>query len=193
MKKEKEKEEYVVLVDEKNDVLGTMPKKSAHDKNTPLHRGFSVFLFNSEGELLLQQRSIKKKTWPLVWSNSCCGHPMLDETPEDAAKRRLRHEIGIRKAKIFMIIPDYRYKTEKDGIMENEICPIMVAFSDEKINANTDEVESVRWIRWDIFLEDIKANPGAYSPWCVEEAGLLEENDRFKDFMRNPYEKTYNT
>jgi len=68
--------EKVVLVDEENNVLGTTDKSTVHTANTPLHRGFSAFIFNSKQEILLQQRSKYKKTWPLVWSNSCCGHPM---------------------------------------------------------------------------------------------------------------------
>jgi isopentenyl-diphosphate delta-isomerase len=67
--------ELVVLVDENNTVLGTMPKSEVHGAETPLHRAFSIFLFNAEKKLLLQQRSHVKKTWPLAWSNSCCGHP----------------------------------------------------------------------------------------------------------------------
>ena len=88
-------EEHVVLVDENNVVLGTTPKATVHTDNTPLHRGFSVFLFNDKNELLLQQRSHLKKTWPLAWSNSCCGHPALNESNEDAVKRRVQFELGI--------------------------------------------------------------------------------------------------
>jgi len=66
-------QEYVVLVDEHNNVLGTTPKATVHGEDTPLHRAFSAFIFNSKGELLLQQRSLAKKTWPGVWSNSFKG------------------------------------------------------------------------------------------------------------------------
>jgi isopentenyl-diphosphate delta-isomerase len=67
--------EEVVLVDEENNILGTMPKSLVHGEKTPLHRAFSAFIFNYDKKLLLQQRSHVKKTWPLAWSNSCCGHP----------------------------------------------------------------------------------------------------------------------
>ena len=120
------KQEYVVLVDKYNNLLRVAPKLESHHHNTPLHRGFSLFLFNERGELLLQQRSSRKKTWPLVWSNSCCGHPMLDESSLEAAKRRLDYELGISDADIFEIVPDFRYKVELNGIVENEICPILV-------------------------------------------------------------------
>lgn len=165
--------DYVVLVNEKNEVLGTMEKLAAHSDKTPLHRAFSLFLFNSQGELLLQQRSYKKKTWPGVWSNSLCGHLRLDETPIDAAKRRLIFELGIKNAEISTALSDYRYRAEKDGIVENEICPVLVGYTDELPKVNPDEVEAIRWILWKEWLLEIKNNSENYSPWAVEETLLL--------------------
>src|SRR5437868_15000164 len=124
--------DYVILVNEQNNPIGTMPKLEAHHAATPLHRGFSLFLFNTRGELLLQQRSKKKKTWPGVWSNSVCGHPMLDETPINAASRRLTFELGIHDATVTMMLPDYRYRFMKDGIVENECCPVMAGVTSGK-------------------------------------------------------------
>lgn len=172
-------EEYVVLVDKNNKVLGTAPKVAAHNKNTPLHRGFSIFLFNKQGSLLLQQRSKTKKTWPLVWSNSCCGHPLLNESNIDAAKRRLDYELGISDVNIFEIICDFRYKVKLGGIVENEICPILVGFSNQISKVNKDEVNQVRWVAWNKFTEDIKNNPDGYSPWCILEAEQLKDNKKF--------------
>ena len=172
-------EDYIVLVDKNNNVLGTAPKLATHNNNTPLHRAFSVFLFNSRGQLLLQQRSSKKKTWPLIWSNSCCGHPMLNESNIDAAKRRLNFELGIKIDKLFEILPDFSYKAEMNGIVENEICPVLIAFSDQKPLLNPNEAESVRWIKWQEFLREIEENSGTYSVWCEQEAKLLSENEKF--------------
>lgn len=173
-------QEEVVLVDEKNTVLGTMPKSEVHGAKTPLHRGFSLFLFNREGKLLLQQRSRTKKTWPLAWSNSVCGHPTLNESIIDAARRRLLQELGMRAAYIEEISP-YRYTFTRDGVMENEICPILVGFSDGSPESRSDEVEAIRWVDWQEFLEEIKVRPGTYSEWCEEEAHILETNARFKE------------
>jgi isopentenyl-diphosphate delta-isomerase len=170
--------DYVVLVNSKNKPLGTMSKLAAHSGNTPLHRGFSLFLFNQEGELLLQQRSRKKKTWPGVWSNSVCGHPMLDESVIDAARRRLLFELGIKNAEISVALADYRYRVEKDGIVENEICPVMVGITSESPKPNPSEVEEVRFIPWKMWLLEIKNNPEGYSPWCVEETKLLVKNKK---------------
>ncbi len=172
-------EDYVVLVDKNNNVLGTATKLATHNSNTPLHRAFSVFLFNSNGQLLLQQRSGKKKTWPLVWSNSCCGHPMLNESNMDAAKRRLNFELGIKIDKLFEILPDFSYKAEMNGIVENEICPVIVAFSDQKPLLNPNEIGNVRWIKWQEFLGEIEQKPGTYSVWCEQETKLLSKNEKF--------------
>lgn len=177
-------EEYVVLVDKKNVVLGTSPKLDTHNNKTPLHRGFSLFLFNKKGDLLLQKRSAKKKTWPLIWSNSCCGHPRLNESNVDAAKRRLEFELGITDANIYKVIPDFRYKVEKDGIMENEICPILIGLTDEKPTINKDEVDNIKWIAWDKFVENVKNNPYKYSEWCVLETEQLKENKNFLNFYK---------
>ncbi len=170
--------DYVVLVNEENEPLGTREKLAAHSGQTPLHRGFSLFLFNRKNQLLLQQRSHKKKTWPGVWTNSCCGHPMIDESPLDAAKRRLLFELGIQNAKLSMVIPDYRYRFEKDGIVENEFCPVMIGYSEEQPLLNPDEVQAVRWISWQEWIAETKKNPGYYSPWCVEETQLLVESNK---------------
>lgn len=174
-----EKHEYVVAVDEENKPIGRLPKLAAHHGDTPRHRGFSVFLFNKDKKLLLQQRSHKKKTWPLVWSNSCCGHPMEGELPEDAAKRRLAYELGIDQAEILMMLPDYKYTCEKDGIKENEFCPVMVGVWEGSLKANPDEVEATKWISWKDWVKEVKTHPENYSQWCVEETLLLEKNERF--------------
>ena len=171
--------EYVVLVEKNNKVLGTAPKLQAHNYNTPLHRGFSLFIFNKKGELLLQQRGRKKKTWPLVWSNSCCGHPMLNESNIDAAKRRLQFELGISDADVFEIISDFRYKVKLDNIVENEICPILISFTNQKTTINKNEVNKIEWVTWDKFIEDIRNDPDRYSPWCVMETEQLMNNTKF--------------
>ncbi len=170
----------IVLVDENNRVLGTAHKLKTHNANTPLHRGFSVFLFDSKGNLLLQQRSKTKKTFPLVWSNSCCGHPGLNESNVDAAKRHLEHELGIKNADVLEIIPDYRYKVSMNNVFENEICPILICFTNQKPNANKDEVENLKWIPWKTFLREIKDKTKAYSLWSREEAWLLSKNEKFQ-------------
>ena len=171
--------EYVVLINKQNKVLGTAPKLETHNNNTPLHRGFSLFLFNKKGELLLQQRSSKKKTWPLVWSNSCCGHPSLSESNVDAAKRRAEFELGIKLKRVYEILYNFSYKVEKNGIIENEICPVLIGFSDQEPQINRNEVETAKWIYWKEFFKEIDNNPNNYSPWCILEVNLLRKNKNF--------------
>ncbi|NTU46889.1 isopentenyl-diphosphate Delta-isomerase [Candidatus Roizmanbacteria bacterium] len=174
----------ITLVNENNEVTGTAPKLASHHSKTALHRGFSLFLFNEKNQLLLQQRSSLKKTWPLVWSNSVCGHPMINEKPEDAAARRLKFELGIEHASILMALPDYRYRAEKNNIVENEFCPIMIGKTTVKtLQVNPSEVEATKWIIWEDWLKEVKTHPGNYSPWCVEETLLLENTSVLKSLL----------
>jgi len=178
-------EEHVVLVDDNNNVIGVVPKATVHTIDTPLHRGFSCFLFNTKGELLLQQRSHKKKTWPLVWSNTCCGHPALDESGVDAVKRRLHVELGILGVEPVVVLPEYRYRAERFGVVEHELCPVFVGLFDGEPVINPDEVEAVRWVLWNDFLQEMKEKPGFYSDWCEEEAVLLNESKIFVDLLKS--------
>ncbi len=166
--------EFVVLVDEKDRQIGIENKKDVHSSNTPLHRAFSLFLFTKGRRLLLQQRAGSKKTWPLVWSNSCCGHPMPDEPYENAVIRRTDFELGI-PLSLVIKISDYRYCFSKEGIMENEICPIFAGFYDGDIKPNPDEIESVKWIAWEDWLFETRQFPDHYSPWCIEETQIMAE------------------
>lgn len=181
--------EYVILVNAQNEVLGTSEKLSTHHADTPLHRGISVFLFDKKGNLLLQQRSHTKKTWPLVWTNSCCGHPTLDETSVDTAKRRLSYELGITEVEIAVILPDYRYRFERQGIYENELCPVMTAVTNQQPTINPNEVEAVKWISWKQWLQEVENNPQRYSQWCVEETTLLSMDKEFHRFLQEATRK----
>lgn len=176
-------DEMVVLVDDENTPKRTELKHIAHNGYTKLHRAFSVFLFDRSGRLLLQQRALSKQTWPGVWSNSCCGHLMLHESVPAAARRRLKYELGISGVDLKTILPDFRYTAEKDGIVENEICPVLVGVFDGRLRPNADEVESVEWIDWHEFLERATAPETDISPWAIEEALLLEKSREFQDLL----------
>ncbi len=168
--------ELVVLVDEKNNVLGTSPKESVHTQNTPLHRGFSLFLFNSKEELLITRRAFDKKTFPGVWTNTVCGHPGPEENVIDAAKRRLLDELGIagQDVKDIREVAPYRYRfADKNGIVENEICPVIVARSEAEPKPNREEVAEWKLIGWKEFLKDLEDNPEVYSPWSREESSFI--------------------
>lgn len=175
-------DELVVLVDEQNNVLGTKPKDEVHTTDTPLHRGFSLFLFNSKHEVLVTRRAATKKTFPGVWTNTVCGHPAPGESAVAAAKRRLKVELGVEGSglKVFEGLTPYRYRfADANGIVENEICPILVAYSDATPHPNAQEVDDWKWVKWENFLEEIKRRPDQYSPWCKEESDILQSLNLF--------------
>ncbi|MBU1327162.1 isopentenyl-diphosphate Delta-isomerase [Patescibacteria group bacterium] len=180
--------ELVILVDEQNNQIGTAAKDTVHTKHTPLHRAFSLFLFNSKKELLITQRAKTKKTFPGVWTNTVCGHPAPEESILDAARRRLKEELGIvRTTKTrpglgrsdntlpaITEVTQYRYRfADKNGTVENEICPILVTYADIDPKPNPLEIDDWKWMPWNEFLKDIKTNKDKYSPWCREEAQIL--------------------
>ncbi|HLD24782.1 MAG TPA: isopentenyl-diphosphate Delta-isomerase [Patescibacteria group bacterium] len=167
--------ELVVLVDDDNNPLGTADKDTVHTTDTPLHRAFSLFLFNSKNQLLLTKRAATKKTFPGVWTNTVCGHLAPSETTVDAAKRRLKDELGIENVEIKEVAP-YRYRfADKNGIVENEICPILIGNFDGDPKPRPNEVDEWKWMDRKDFLEEIQTNPSPYSPWCKEEALILHQ------------------
>jgi len=166
--------EQVVLVDDKNNEIGTADKETVHTRNTPLHRAFSLFLFNEKKQLLVSKRAHTKKTFAGVWTNSVCGHVSPGETPGDTVRRRVVEELGIVPTNIKEVAP-YRYRfTDKNGIVENEICPIFIGFTDEDPKPTVEEVSDWKWIQWQEFLDTVKQHPGTCSPWSEEEAIILQ-------------------
>lgn len=165
------------MVDQQNNEIGTAPKDTVHTKDTPLHRGFSCFVFNDKKELLITRRSLTKKTFSGVWTNTVCGHPGKNETAVDAARRRLQDELGLVVRGIIEVSP-YRYRfTDKSGIVENEICPILMGFTNDNPTPKEGEVEEWKWIKWVDFLKDIEENAEIYSPWSKEEALILQRTN----------------
>lgn len=176
--------QHVVLVDEYNNVLGTEEKLKAHNSDTSLHRGFSVFLFNSAKELLIQKRIDNKITWGGFWSNSFCGHPQINETNEQAVYRHAKFELGISHLEQLHLVSDnYRYKFSLNNIVENEICPIYLAISDDNIEINKQEVSEVKFLTWSEFNSYLEQNLNDFTPWCKEELKILENSKIFKNFM----------
>ncbi|WP_288955665.1 isopentenyl-diphosphate Delta-isomerase [uncultured Polaribacter sp.] len=156
-------EEQVVLVDEKDNAIGLMPKMEAHEKAV-LHRAFSVFIFNSKGELMLQQRAAHKYHSPLLWTNTCCSHQRDGECNIEAGKRRLQEEMGFvtEIKEVFSFI----YKAPFDnGLTEHELDHVMVGYYDEKPEINKDEVQDYKWMTLADVKSDIEKNPQRYTEW----------------------------
>ncbi len=156
-------EEQVVLVDEKDNALGLMPKMEAHEKAI-LHRAFSVFIFNSKGELMLQQRAASKYHSPLLWTNTCCSHQREGETNLEAGKRRLQEEMGF-VAEIKEVF-SFIYKAPFDnGLTEHELDHVMIGYYNDTPNINKEEVEDYKWMTLIDVKNDIKKNPDQYTEW----------------------------
>ena len=155
--------ENVILVDEKDNPIGLMEKQAAHV--TPhLHRAFSVFIFNSKGELLMQQRALSKYHSPGLWTNTCCSHPRAGETLAEATSRRLMEEMGMtcKMHEVYTFI----YKAPVgQGLTEHEFDHVWIGQSDETPNINHDEVESWKYMSLKDLKEDIKLHPELYTEW----------------------------
>ncbi len=169
--------EKVVLVDKDDNVLGTMEKMEAHEKGL-LHRAFSVFLFDSKGRMLLQQRAFSKYHSGGLWTNACCSHPREGETYIDAAHRRLVEEMGfdceIKEAFHFI----YNKKLDK-GLTEHELDHVFTGVYEGEINFNTDEVNAYKYISTEDLLADLKQHPENYTEWfkiCLDE--VLKNQDK---------------
>ena len=156
-------EEYVILVNEKDQELGLMPKLEAHQKAV-LHRAFSVFIFNSENELMLQQRASNKYHSPNLWTNTCCSHQRSGESNIQAGTRRLYEEMGFTTS--LKEITSFIYKAPFDnGLTEHELDHIMVGYYNEDPVINSDEVEYWKWMKIEDVKKDISLNPDLYTAW----------------------------
>lgn len=157
------KEENVILVNQFDEQIGTMPKMEAHRKAV-LHRAFSVFIMNSKGETMLQQRAAEKYHSPMLWTNTCCSHQRVGETNIEAGKRRLQEEMGFdtELKELFNFI----YKAPFDnGLTEHELDHVMMGHYEEDPKINTEEVASWKWMRPEAIKNDISQAPENYTAW----------------------------
>ncbi|HRH59222.1 MAG TPA: isopentenyl-diphosphate Delta-isomerase [Chitinophagaceae bacterium] len=163
--------EQVILVNEKDEATGTMEKMEAHRKGL-LHRAFSVFIFNSKGEMLLQQRSYKKYHSGGLWTNACCSHPRPDETTLAAAERRLQEEMGITTPlnELFHFI----YKARFDnGLTEHELDHVLIGNYDGKISVDKNEVADYCFKSTEKIQQALQTNANDYTVWFAIAFPLL--------------------
>lgn len=156
-------EEQVILVDENDKQIGLMPKMEAHEKAL-LHRAFSVFVFNNENELMIQQRAEHKYHSPSLWTNTCCSHQREGETNLEAGKRRLQEEMGFDTD--LEEVMSFIYKAPFDnGLTEHEFDHIMIGYYNEIPNINPDEVADWKWMTLEAIKDDMKVHPEIYTAW----------------------------
>lgn len=156
-------EEHVILVNEQDEAIGSMPKMEAHEKAV-LHRAFSVFILNDQNEVMLQQRAAHKYHSPLLWTNTCCSHQRMGETNIQAGTRRLQEEMGFTAPlkELFHFI----YKAPFDnGLTEHELDHVMIGYYKGEPDINPDEVESWKWLSIDAIHDSIANSPEEYTVW----------------------------
>ena len=157
------KEENVILVNDKDEQIGLMPKLEAHEKAI-LHRAFSVFVLNSENEIMLQQRASQKYHSPLLWTNTCCSHQREGESNIGAGSRRLFEEMGFNTElkELFHFI----YKAPVDnGLTEHELDHVMIGYCNEDPKINPEEVEDWKWMKIEDVKIDMGNQPQLYTVW----------------------------
>lgn len=168
----------VVLLDEKARPVGTHSRATVHDTRTPLHLAFSCYLFDAGGRVLLTRRALGKRTWPGVWTNSFCGHPRPGEPLLEAVHRYADHELGAAVTDLDVVLPDFRYRAlDASGVVENEVCPVVVARVKGPISANPDEVMELRWVEPRELGALVALAPWTLSPWAVAQVHQIAELD----------------
>jgi isopentenyl-diphosphate delta-isomerase len=153
----------VILVDENDNPIGTMPKMEAHEK-AMLHRAFSVFILNANDEVLLQQRANDKYHSAGLWTNTCCSHPHPGEDTLGAARRRLKEEMGMEADLQFVF--KFMYKAPFDNLLtEHEIDHVFIGKTDELPVINPEEVASYKYMKPEEIKLDMEQNPQSYTVW----------------------------
>lgn len=155
--------ERVILVDELDNAIGTMEKMEAHQRGV-LHRAFSVIVFNSQGELLLQKRALTKYHSGGLWTNTCCSHPAPDEVIVDAARRRVQYEMGIDVDPSFAFKFTYRASLDH-GLTEFELDHVFKAMYDGEPHVNPAEVENWKYVSLSELRSDMVESPEHYTAW----------------------------
>jgi isopentenyl-diphosphate delta-isomerase len=184
-------EEFVILVDENDNPIGSEEKVKCHSPNGKLHRAFTALLFDNDGRLVLTKRAKEKMLWPNDWDGTFASHPRESETYVSSGERRMPEELGIEGSL------DYLHKFEshvpyKDVGSENEICGTLIGVIDKsaKLKEIDGEIDEIKWISAKELLLKLKTNPQNYCPWMLIALELL---DKSKKPMLEKYADVLNT
>jgi isopentenyl-diphosphate delta-isomerase len=156
--------EELILVDNDDREQGHLSKAACHDGEGILHRAFSAFLFNADGELLLQQRAASKRLWPGYWSNSCCSHPRRGESMITATERRLREELNLEADLRFVY--KFRYQAAYGDLgSEHELCHVFLGRIGADVVPNAEEIAAIRFVSADALDAELSERPERFTPW----------------------------
>ncbi|EPC01015.1 hypothetical protein L861_10610 [Litchfieldella anticariensis FP35 = DSM 16096] len=181
-------DESLVLVDSDDREIGFCSKADVHKGDGLLHRAFSLFVFNSAGDLIIQKRAVNKQLWPGFWSNTCCSHPRRGESMEIATQRRLKEEIGIQAPLSFLFKFQYQARFGDIGA-ESELCWVYVGYSDEVPNFNSSEVSEIRYLSPERLDNEMSDNPDIFTPWFKMEWQRIRRDH--SDVMENRGQNDY--
>ncbi len=174
--------ELLILVDQDDQEIGVSSKADCHSGDGILHRAFSVFLFNDDGELLLQQRSEHKPLWPLYWSNSCCSHPRAGEQIEAAAHRRIAEELSLTCELEFLYKFTYQASFGQLG-SEREFCSVFAGRHQGQVTAHPEEIAAWRYVTPERLTAEIAAEPQQFTPWLMMEWAQIR-HDNLLDLLK---------
>jgi len=167
--------EQLILVDELDREIGAKLKSECHEGNGILHRAFSIFVFNDSDELLLQKRSGEKPLWPNYWSNTCCSHPRVGETMDEAVIRRLRQELGFECPLEFMY--KFKYQARYGAVgAEHEYCWVYFGRYTGPVDVNISEIAEWRFVGVDGLETELQEKPDSFTPWFKMEWVHIREN-----------------
>lgn len=176
--------DVLILVDEQDNEIGSGKKVDCHLGTGKLHRAFSVFLFNPEGKVLIQQRNRDKMLWGGYWANSCCSHPRLGEQTKDAAHRRIHEELGVECELTYLYKFVYHAQFGTVG-SEYENCWVFAGHFNGNVHADPDEISDWRFVTPDELTAEINANGNIYSPWLKLEWQRIRAE--FLDQLLDPH------
>ena len=156
----------LILVNELDQQIGTADRSRCHSGKGILHRAFTIFVFNQDGQVLIQKRSNGKTLWPCTWETSCSGHPVVGEDLVAAAQKRLQEELGIRTELETHGKFQYQASYEDEG-SENEICFVLSGKYDGVIRPDPQEVSEYRWVDADELKGEIADSRDEHAPWLI--------------------------
>ncbi len=180
--------DLLILVDSSDEEIGELDKEACHDGSGKLHRAISVFIFNRDGDLLIQQRHAQKRLWGSAWSNSCCSHPRVGEETDVAARRRVAEELGLETPLRFLFKFEYRSGYDEIGT-EHELCSVYAGQVDCEPIVNTNEIQAWEWVSSPELNRRIEQTPNDFTPWLrIEWARINNEfsEDLLCSFRRTP-------